>query len=135
MFEIYRKDLNIFYIPFIDQGKRSFKFRVGVFNREELENKALEWDRVGYAVNHFPHGNGEKVASVVELKEKAISLQAFKKSKDGGYILRLFNGTEKLQTAEFSVCGVKENVAFTPFEVKTYRYFGGQISECEGMDV
>ena len=123
------------YIPFIEQGKRSFKFRIGVFNKAELENKALEWDRVGYSLNHFPHGNGEKVGSMVEVSDEAVSLQAFKKSKDGGYILRLFNGTDKPQTATFSVCGVKEQATFIPFEVKTYRYQDGKITECVELDV
>ncbi len=123
------------YIPFIEQGKRSFKFRVGVFGKEELENKALEFERVGYSLNHFPHGKGEKVGGMVELNDEAVSLQAFKKSKDGGYILRLFNGTQQARDTEIAVGGVRERISFTPFEVKTYRYQDGKLTECDGMVV
>ena len=116
-------------------GDKALKEYALKFDKAELENRALEFDRVGYALNHFPHGNGLKEESMVEIANKAISMQAFKKSKDGGYILRLFNGNDVANQTTIRIENINTQAKLEAFEVKTFRYFDDILTECEGMEV
>ena len=58
-------------------------------------------------------------------------LTAIKQSDDGkGYVVRLFNPTDKAQTAQLRVLSAKQNVSFSGYEVKTLRYQDGNLAEC-----
>lgn len=109
----------------MDQGLHEYSFRLTVCEESELERKAMEFNRVPYAVSVFPIG-GESVAKKafgVTLSNPNIVLEAFKKGEmTDGYILRLLNNSSA--TAE-TIVEVGESVIslmFGKYEVKTLLY-------------
>ena len=81
------------FIPYIEQGKRSFSFRLFYHKREKLENNAQEFVNQPYSLNFFPHGNGRDIKPVLRLENQAVSLSAFYRTEDA-YTLRLVNNNE-----------------------------------------
>ena len=60
-----------------------------------------------------------------------VQFTALKQSDDGkGYIVRLFNPTDKAQTAKLRVLSAEQSVSFSGYEVKTLRYQDGNLAEC-----
>ena len=87
-------------------------------------------------LSFYPTGVGEKPQTPVLLKDNGIvTIEAFKKADCGdGYILRLFNPTEKKQTAVVQVYGAEATVEFEKFEIKTLRYEAGTLREDSLME-
>lgn len=123
------------HIPYIEQGKRDFGFRIGVCERKSLAASAQEFVEKPYALNVFPHGEGRKVQDTVTLDNTAISLHVFKRSKNGGYILRLFNNGDKSQGCTVSVFGKEKKLTFKKFEIKTLKYDGEKIVETKEIEI
>lgn len=117
------------YIHYIEEGRRTFHFRIAVTDRKNLDSEAEEFVQKPYALNVFPHGEGRGEVEEVTVDNTAISLHAFKRSKRGGYIVRLFNNNPESQTTEVCVFGVKKAVKFGKYEIKTLKYEGGKLVE------
>lgn len=122
------------YMPYIEQGERDFGFAFEIGSREEILDKASRnaqhFNMAPMLLSFYPTGTGEKPISPVRLSGGVINLTAFKKAECGnGYIIRLFNPTDKEQTAELEVCGAKAEIKFGKYEIKSYRYDGGKITE------
>ena len=117
---------NIF-VPYIEQGRRTFRFRISYDKKTELENKAQEFVNTTFALNFFPNGKGRDASSVVEIDNTAISLSACYKEKEG-YILRFVNNNEGEQTTTLNIMGKSYKLSFGKYEAKTY-YFDGELTE------
>lgn len=120
---------NIF-IPYIEQGRRTFRFRFSYDEKTALENNAQEFVNTPFALNFFPHGEGREQASVLKVENTAISLVAFYKDKDG-YILRFVNNNESAQTTKIELMGKSYEVSFGKHEAKTFVYNGEGLTEKE----
>ncbi|MBE7078235.1 MAG: hypothetical protein E7380_00005 [Clostridiales bacterium] len=118
---------NIF-IPYIEQGKRNFRFRISYDKTSELENLAQEFVSVPYTINHFPHGSGEKGGEVLTVDNKAVSLVSFYKEKNE-YTLRFVNNGAENQTATVTLQGKQFVLNFGKYEAKTYVYDGNSLTE------
>ena len=123
------------HIPYIEQGKRSFGFRIGVCERAMLDTNAREFVQKPYALNVFPHGEGRTDGDTLTIDNKAISLHAFKRSKNGGYVIRLFNNGEKPQECEISVFGKTKTLKFKKYERKTLRLNDGILAETSEIEI
>ena len=123
------------YTPYIEQGKRSFSFRIGVYNVELLDSGAREFVQKPYALNVFPHGEGRGADDTVTIDNKAISLHAFKKSKNGCYVIRLFNNGAKTQSCTLSVFGKTKKLSFKKYEIKTLRFIGEKLTETKEIEI
>ena len=123
------------FIPYIEQGRHSFSFRLAVDDVMSLDAKALDFAQKPYGLNVFPHGKGREKKSTLVLENKNISLHAFKRSKKGGYILRLFNNSKTPQTCMVEVFGCTKQVSFKKFEVKTLRFENGKIKELSLLEI
>ena len=128
------------YMPYIEQGERDFSFAFVAGTREEVLDKAprlsAHFNRRPMMLSFYPTGVGEKPQTPVLLKDNGIvTIEAFKKADCGdGYILRLFNPTEKKQTAVVQVYGAEATVEFGKFEIKTLRYEAGTLREDSLME-
>lgn len=115
----------------IDQGVHNYRFRLVVCDENELERKSVEFNRMPYAVNVFPTGAklAEKPFSFTVSNKNAV-LVALKKSEQGeGFIFRLINnGADALQT-QIEFCGATITASFGKYEVKTFRFNGGKLTE------
>ena len=119
------------YIPSVEEGRHSFRFRIAYNPVSQLENKAAEFMNVPYALNYFPHGQkpaGETLENQLIIENKEISLVAFYQDGDR-YVLRLLNNQEKQTTAEILLCGANYTVTFGKYEVKTLCYTEGKLQE------
>ena len=123
------------HIPYIEQGRHSFGFRLGVCDRENLDSNAQEFVQKPYALNVFPHGEGKKIKETLDIDNEAISLHAFKRSKNGGYVIRLFNNGEKPQSCTVSVFGKTKKLNFKKFEIKTLRLDGEKLIEKSEIEI
>ena len=58
-------------------------------------------------------------------------LTAIKQSDDGkGYVVRLFNPTDKAHMAKLRILSAEQSVLFGEYEVKTLQYQDGSLAEC-----
>ena len=127
------------YMPYIDQGERDFSFLFSVGKHDELKpriaRKAQQFNMKPMALSFYPTGIGKIPASPLKLLDtNCITINAFKKADCGaGYIIRLFNPTEKAQKCRLCFYDTETNVSFGPYEIKTIRY-DGEFSETGLME-
>lgn len=117
------------FIPFIEQGRRSFDFRFAVNDSRYCENLSAEFNEKPYVLNVFPHGDGNTAADGVRLDNKAIVLSAFRKSRDGRYVLRLFNNNPRGEACILNLMGYELALSFNRYEVKTVSWRDGTLTE------
>ena len=129
-------------LPHIEQGERDFSFMFTVGNKDGIlasaPRTAAEFAIQPMLLSLYPKDDGSaNEAPVIIGNNDVITLNAFKKAEDGnGYIIRLFNPTEDEQNAAINFCGVRKELSFGTFEIKTLRCCGSEISETdliEGM--
>ena len=120
-----------------DQGEHDYYFRLTVANENELERKANEFNRKPYAVNIFPTGiNKPENDFSFELSDRNITLVTMKKSEEkNGYIIRLLNNSSEPASTEITLFKVKTRAEFGVYEVKTYLYADGKLSEEKGLTI
>ena len=119
------------FVPYIEQGKHTFNFRISYDNTSELENKADEFVLSPYILNIFPHGEGQNPQEIVSIDNPAVALKALY-LENSKYVLRLFNGGIKTQRAELKIDKSSIVADFGKYEVKTFVYDGEKIVEkCE----
>lgn len=120
------------YAPRIDQGDRTFHFRITAGETapllHELDYLAQIYNEKPYAMAYCPSGKGEKPKKLIEMDNTAIILSAFKEAEDkNGYILRFYESEGKPQSVKIKLpfADIEEDISFNSFEVKTYRYTKG----------
>ena len=120
---------NIF-IPYVEQGKRNFRFRIAYNKKNFMENQAQEFVNVPFTLNYFPHGNGYVKENTVKVDTNAISLVAMYKEKEY-YILRFVNNSEEVVNCNLSIFNQSYALTFGKYEAKTYVYDGKGLVEKE----
>ena len=119
---------------YIDVGRHEFAFRLEVCKEEELERKATAFTQKAYALNFYPHGNGEKKEeSVITLSNKNISLSALRKVSVDTYMVRLVNNFNKKTECICEVFNKSVKLSFGQYEVKTLLYKDGDLLEQASM--
>ncbi len=120
-----------------DQGEHDYYFRLTVAGENELERKANEFNRKPYAVNVFPTGINKPANDFYfELSNKNVTLVTMKKSEEKeGYVIRLLNNSAEPASTEITLCKAKIRAECGVYEVKTYLYEGGKLSEEKGLTI
>lgn len=128
------------FVKRIDMGERNYHFRLIAAEEASLERLAQEFNMPLYACNVFPltesglteAGENKKTDAMIGLDDCDITLVTVKKEhgKDG-YIVRLFNGSPAEKKCSVTVCGVKTDLTFGRYEVKTLRYACGAVEELD----
>ncbi len=127
------------YMPYIDQGERDFSFMFSVGKKDELKpciaRKAQHFNMKPMALSFYPTGVGKLPSSPLKLLDtECITINAFKKADCGeGYIIRLFNPTDKEQTCRLGFYNQETTVSFGKYEIKTIR-FDGKFCETNLME-
>lgn len=119
---------------YIDLGRHEFTFRLEVCKEEELERKAAAFTQAPYALNFYPHGDGNKkeTASVI-LSNPNISLSTIRKVSMDAYMVRLVNNFKGEAVCDCTVFDQSINLSFGKYEVKTLIYSNGVLKEQESM--
>ncbi|MBE7079758.1 MAG: hypothetical protein E7371_00805 [Clostridiales bacterium] len=120
---------NIF-IPYVEQGRRDFRFRIAYDDKRLLENHAQEFINMQLALNFFPHGTEMDKTSVLSLNNQAISLVAFYKENEN-YVLRFVNNNDHNESATIKLMGESYDLSFGKYEAKTYILDGKSLTEKE----
>ena len=116
------------YIPYVEQGRHTFRFRMAYEKKEGLENGAQNFVNTQLPLNFFPHGKGRDHTPFIALDNQAISLVALYE-EGGHYVLRLLNNNAMAQNAYLMVDNERFLLRFGKFEAKTYEYSDGRLLE------
>ena len=125
---------NIF-TPKIDQGQRDYSFRLQIARENELSKSAQEFIERPYAQNIFPtvdekQDNGFEITT----DNGEIQVVTIKKSvQKDGYIVRLFNNSEKENSTLLKCGNAEKRFVFGKFEVKTVLYSKDGLTEFTDM--
>ena len=119
---------------YIDLGRHEFSFRLELLSTEELERKATDFTQKPYALNFYPHGEGEKKETgSINLSNKNVTVTSFRKVADGTYMVRLFNNFSKSATCKCAVFGKSIDLSFGKYEVKTLIFKDEKLVEQDSM--
>lgn len=125
---------NIFTLK-IDQGQRDYSFRLQIANEQELSKNAQEFIEKPFAQNIFPTvdesaDNGFEIST----DNGEINVVTIKKAvQKEGYILRLFNNSEKENATVLKYGKAEKRFVFGKFEVKTVLYNADGLTEFTDM--
>jgi len=123
-------DMNTNYFEFVLSGGSSETIN------KTIEKTAKIFNERPYSINVFPvNEECKNTYSETYSVSGNVDCSTFKKSKAGGYILRLVNNSA---CEEVSVVRIEEDeisVNFKPFEVKTFRYENKKIKEIQYMEI
>lgn len=127
------------FMPYIEQGERNFEFLFQFGDRKGVSQRAartaMQFNSAPFALSFYPSGEGKAPISPLKLTGDIICLTAFKRSYDGnGYIVRLFNPTEKECSADLSFFNTSKTLLFGKFEVKTLRCTECSITETDMLE-
>lgn len=117
-------------IPYIEQGRHTFSFRLSYDDTAQLENCAQAFANPPYSLCFFPHGNGETAKKTLQIDDPAISLAAFYQAEEG-YVLRLLNNNEVPTETKLTLCGETAELRFGVYEAKTVLFDGERFTEKE----
>ena len=123
------------YTHYIEEGRHSFRFRVGVAAQEDCERMAQEFNQPPYSLNVYPHGSGDVPPAPIVIGNKNVVLSAVRRSKDGGYVLRLFNNAPRRQKTVLQLGGAEHEVQLEAYSFETYLWRGGAFTRSERADV
>ncbi len=119
---------------YIDLGRHEYTFRLEVCKEEELERKATAFTQKPYALNFYPHGEGEKKErGAVTLSNENITLSAFRKIAMDTYMVRLINNFKGETECACTVFGKTLKLMFGKYEVKTLLFKDGKLNEQKSM--
>ncbi|MGN1099063.1 MAG: glycoside hydrolase family 38 C-terminal domain-containing protein [Christensenellales bacterium] len=127
----------------MEQGEREFYFNIKAGKHEDiarsLDRRAKAIAEAPFLINIYPQNDERKgdIDNVIVLGDETADVSAIKKSRDGGYILRLFNpSASEIETnVEIPIFGINKKVGLKKFEVKTFRFDKDSITECEQMEI
>lgn len=114
---------------FIDMGQRHFSLRLMPYS-DTLDAKAELFNEPVYALSFFPSGNGEKKPDIFRINDRHIILTALRREKDG-ILIRLYHGGEGQRNTVATVYGKDFPITFGTFEVKTFLYKDGTLTETD----
>lgn len=126
--------------PHIEQGERDYSFKLDFGDRASILNSASRFAQhfnvKPMALSFYPSGIGNKPqAPVLIINNDIINIAAFKKAEIGdGYIVRLFNPVEAEQKATLKVENSEYDIRLGAFEIKTFRYSNGNITETDLLE-
>lgn len=113
----------------IDIGEREFEYRITA-DTANIDMQAEEFNQGIIALSFFPSGAKEKKDTTVCLDNRNIILSCFCENGNGIKI-RLYNSSSKPETTTFSITDNAFTVDFGAFEVKTFIFENGKLTETE----
>lgn len=116
----------------IDMGEREFEYRITA-EIEHLDKDAEIFNQRPMALSFFPSGGKEKKETEISVDNGDIILTRLS-NRGEGTTLRLFNSSQNKTTANIKIGGGETKIEFTPFEVKTFKVDGTQLTECGMLD-
>ncbi|MBO4251130.1 MAG: hypothetical protein J5911_00525, partial [Clostridia bacterium] len=123
------------FVDYIENGKHDFAFRLIVDDKKHIERRAQEFAESPYSVNMYPHGDGNVVNGEIALSGDGVVMTSFRKSKKGGYIVRLFNNDEKTNECNLKIGKVERSFRLKKFAFITLVFDGKKIVVSDLADI
>ena len=82
------------------------------------------------ALSFFPSGINEKKETKVEIDNHNIILSRYRKTENG-ITIRLFNSSDKAEKALLKISKNNFVIDFSMFEVRTFNYKDGELTETD----
>ncbi len=122
-------------VDYIERGNHRFKFRMGVNPKASCERLSQEFAYTPHSVNMYPHGDGNIVKDFVVVDSPDVVVTAFKKRKNGGWIVRLFNNSAACNSTQVRVGEHKAQVELEAFTFETYIYTEDGLEKCADASI
>lgn len=129
------------FTPHMEQGERTFSFVLFAGETKKIRRRvskaATELNQPPMVLSYFPSGKGNKIEPPLKIRSETVELTAFKKADEqDGYVIRMFNSSDSnadavLSSEVFNLC---EQIAFSPYEIKTFILKDNSINECNLME-
>lgn len=113
----------------IDIGEREFEYRLTA-NTGSIDMQAEIYNQPCIALSFFPSGLGKKKETRIEIDNRSVLLTRYRKAENGA-MLRLFNASDKPAKASVSIENKEFSIEFGAFEVKTFKFSNGALTETE----
>lgn len=113
----------------IDIGEREFEYRLTA-DTDNLDMQAEIYNQPCIALSFFPSGLNEKKDTRIEIDNKNILMTRYRKT-ESGTMLRLYNSSNESAQASLSIGSSKFAIDFGAFEIKTFRYSDGILTETD----
>ncbi|MBR2868355.1 MAG: alpha-mannosidase [Clostridia bacterium] len=113
----------------IDIGEREFDFRLTA-DTAYIDMQSEIFNQPPIALSFFPSGLGEKKETAAEITNHDIILSRFCETENGIKI-RLFNSSDKPAETDFIIGNKTFYVSFGAFEVRTFNYLNGELTETD----
>ncbi len=113
----------------IDIGEREFEYRITA-DTAHLDMQAELFNQPVIALSFFPSGTKEKKETAVEISNPDVILSRFCEN-GGGIRIRLFNSSDRQTETDFRIENNVFSVSFGVFEVKTFNYENGVLTETD----
>ena len=113
----------------IDIGEREFDFRLTA-DTAYIDMQSEIFNQPPIALSFFPSGLGEKKETAAEVTNPDIILSRFCETENGIKI-RLFNSSDKSAETDFIIGNKTFSVSFGAFEVRTFNYLNGELTETD----
>lgn len=113
----------------IDIGERDFEFRLTT-DTSHIDAEAEIFNQPPIALSFFPSGAKEKKETRVEISNPDVILSRFCKNGNGVRI-RLYNSADKQSETTLEIEKSEFLVSFGAFEVKTFIYENGTLTETD----
>jgi len=113
----------------IDMGQRHVSLRLMPYC-DTMDAFAESFNEPLYTLSFFPSGAGEKPKPILSLSDKHVILSALRREQSG-YVIRLYNASEEKREITMSLFETEHQVCFGAFEVKSFLYQQGIITETD----
>ena len=115
---------------YLEKGRHSFKFRLALAKRDELERNAMEFTQRPYVLNAYPHGEGRREREAfVSLTNDKIVITSMRMVADNVYAVRVFNNYTESVACSCRVASQTIDLQFGAYEVKTLLLENGKLIE------
>lgn len=122
--ELYPSDR---YLPRIDNGRYTFRFRILEGDLREVTRAAEEFACLPEGINLFPAGTGEKKP---ELRTDKPVCMPVCRTGENGTVMRFFNPADSDDSFSLTVNGRSVRIAMKPYEIVSAVYKNGAFAIC-----
>lgn len=118
------------YLPRIDNGRYTFRFRIFRGDRADAMRVSYEFNRPPYAFGAFPHGTETQLAQVF-VSDPAVLCNAFFKAGENKYVMRLWNTTGDDRIVRVGIGDVEKEIFMRAERLCSVVYDGKTITETD----
>lgn len=130
------------FVERMEQGERQFTFVINASETEErfrnIARESAVLSQPPEILSFFPDGDGKEQKALLRIDNSYVEISALKKREDqDGYILRLFNSSEREQvcTIHSEMFGTEHRETLSGFEICTLHLKNGSCSRTDLLDL